>query len=202
LSLKIEVQPKVGQKDILTLLVDGEPWKELHIAVYGRNPKLPQCQTMTQWIEAFSVYEYKRGKNYLLRRLNAQAYHSLQLQKLMLDRLLTPAIVSKLIREALTWGLMDDQAWLESFIRTQKKRHGLPVILAKLKMKGFSPDLLQEIKEDFSDSNAEVEMVQNLLNTKYRSKDITQFTIKQKVIASLMRRGYSYSSIQTALMQT
>ena len=197
--MKIDVHPKEGLSDILTISIDGEPWRNLHIAVHGRSPKLPECPSMEQWKTAFEAYEYKRGKNYLLRRLTAQSYHSLQLEKLMLERLIHPKIVTKLIAEALTWGIMDDQAWIESFVRSQKKRNGLPLILAKLKMKGFTPDLLQKIKKEFTDPETEEREIEHLLKTKYKSKDVSQFAIKQKVIASLMRRGFSYSSIQGAL---
>ena len=38
------------------------------------------------------------------------------------------------------------------------------MILAKLKMKGFSPEILQQIKEDFTDPEMEEEAIQQGLN--------------------------------------
>jgi regulatory protein len=199
--LKIEVVPKGGQKDLLTICIDGDPWRDIHIAVYGRQPKFPECSSLDQWKHFFEENEYKRGKQYLLRRLSAQHYHSLLLSKLMIERLIDPKIVAKLIQECLSWGVMDDKMWIESYIRSQRKRHGLPMILAKLKMKGFSRDMLEQIQETFRDPESDKQAISKLLATKYRSKDLTQFPIKQKVIASLMRRGYSYDSIKSAFVE-
>lgn len=197
--MKIEAVPKGHQKEILTICIDGDPWRDIHTAVYGRQPKFPECASLDQWKLIFEEIEYKKGKFYLLRRLSAQNYHSLQLTKLMTDRLIHPKTVHKLIHECQNWGVLDDQGWIESFIRLQRKRHGLPIILAKLKMKGFTQDILEQIQEEFKDADSDKEAISKLLATKYRSKDLTQFTVKQKVIASLLRRGYSYDSIKDVI---
>lgn len=197
--MKVEISPKPGQLDRLVVTLDQEPWRELHVAVHGRHPKLPACTERSAWETLFADYEYKRAKHYLLRRLQAQSYHSVLLRTLLIDRLISPTLVARLLQEANDWGLLDDQAWLDSFMRSQKKRRGLPLILAKLRLKGFNNEQLQKLQEEYADPQADEGAIRHLLKTKYRSKDLSQYAIKQKVIASLMRRGYAYTTIQNAM---
>jgi regulatory protein len=93
-------------------------------------------------------------------------------------------------------GVIDDEAWVASFVRSQSKRCGLRIIQQKLRAKGISADTSSFAGDSPA---AENEAILHLLNTRYRKKDLSQTKEKQKVIASLMRKGFAYQQIIAAL---
>lgn len=200
--MKISYKPSEKKNDVLTLLIDGEPWKDVHIVIFGRRPKLPkEAASLKEWQEMWELLEYQRVKNYALRRLSVQGYHSFLLKKLLLERLVQPILAQKIIEELSALGYLDDQAWLESFMRSQLKRYGVRAIMAKLQAKGFSSEYVQKIAQQWRNPIDEQQTIERLLQTRYRSKDIKQFKDKQKIIASLLRKGYPFDSIQAALLK-
>ncbi|WP_068467144.1 regulatory protein RecX [Candidatus Protochlamydia phocaeensis] len=197
--MKIECKPKAERKEILTVFLDGEPWRDVHIAIFGRFPAFPTCLSIQEWTAAFELLEYKRVKNYVIRRLAAQSYHSEQLNKLLRERLVQPPTIQKIIQECQEWGYLNDEAWIENFVRAHQKKQGLRVILAKLQAKGLSTENLQHIREQWINPEEETLAIRRLIQTKYRSKDLSQYKEKQKVFAALMRKGYPFELIQAVL---
>ncbi len=68
--MKIEARPKEGNRDILTLLVEGQEWKEIHIAVYGRHPTFSIDSSQENWQVAFEVLEYKKSQKLCAKAFN------------------------------------------------------------------------------------------------------------------------------------
>ncbi len=190
-------RPKEGNKDRWEILVDGEKWREVHRAIFGRKPHFsPSSEENLQSI--FDVFEYKRVKGYVLWRLSIQSYHSEQLAKLLRDRLVQNKTIDRVLQEYREMGFLDDELWLQSFMRTQQKRYSLRLILSKLHAKGLSAETLQQLAKEWKNPEEELQAIQHLLKTKYRSKDLTQYKNRQKVIASLIRKGYSFDQIQAS----
>lgn len=198
--MKIDYQPKEERQEVFLILLDDEPWRDVHLAIFGRRPKWPKTvESLTAWQELFNQLEYKAVKNYVLRRLSSQSYHSYQLKKLLKERLVQSATSERIIEECVNWGYINDQAWIESFMRSRLRRSSLRSIIPKLQARGLPSSLIQEIAEQWKDPEQEVEAVRKLLQTKYRSKDLTQPKERQKVIASLLRKGYSFDVVRQAL---
>jgi regulatory protein len=198
--MKITYCPKGELREEFLILLDEEPRKEVHLAIFGRRPKWPKTiASWSDWQEQFNRLEYQAVKNYVLRRLTSQSYHSYQLKKLLKERLVQPATIQRVIEECLNSGYLNDEAWIESFMRGRLKRSSLRSILPKLQARGLPASLIEEIAERWQDPEQEMEAVGTLLRTKYRSKDLTQPKERQKVIASLLRKGYSYAILKQAL---
>jgi regulatory protein len=189
------VIPKQGRKELLSILIDGEEWKTIHTAIFGKNPSFPLCSSEMEWKQLFEKIESERVKNYALRRLSAQNYHSAQLTKLLKERLVTNAVIAKTIREFQAKGYLNDQDWIRSFVRSQRKRLGLSAILKKLYAKGVSSEEIQQVKETYQNSEEDYLNIQNLIKTKYRSKNIKLPKERQKIIASLVRKGFNFDQI-------
>lgn len=197
--MKIDVMPKEGRKEIRTIFVDGEPWRDIHTSIFGKNFSFPPCATRTEWKVFFEKWEYQRVKNYVIWRLSTQPYHSEQLQKLLRERLVRQQTITKVLEECLSSGYLNDEAWIESFMRNQQKKNGLRSILLKLQAKGLTAETVQEIRSNWNRPEEEKEAILSLLRTRYRSKNLNDFREKQKTIASLMRKGYAFEQIQSAL---
>lgn len=197
--MNIEVIPKHGRKEILSILINGEEWRSIHTAIFGKEPSFPVCTSESEWQKAFEKMEYKRVKGYVLRRLSAQNYHSGQLIKLLQERLVTSSVIESIIDEFQNKGYLNDRGWIESFIRVQRKRLGLPVILRKLQAKGVSREEIRMVQEECRNSEEDSLNITHLLKTRYRSKDMNHPKDRQKVIASLMRKGFAFEIIQRAI---
>lgn len=196
---KIEFRPKMGRPDRYEIFVDDEKWRDVHRTIFGRNPSLPSVSSQEELIAAFDVYEYKRVKGYALWRLSAQSLHSEQLAKQLLDRLVQLRTIECVVQELREILILDDEAWLRGVMRNQQNRCSLKATLSKLRAKGLSNESIQRIKEEWSDPEAEDKAIQNLLKTRYRTKNLREYSVRQKVIASLMRKGYSFEQVKTAL---
>jgi regulatory protein len=197
----VTFKPKEGNKDRWEILIDEEKWREVHRAVFGKKPTFPPLSSESDVQAIFDAFEYRRVKGYVLWRLSTQSYHSEQLAKLLRERLVQSQTIDRVLQEYKEMGFLDDEFWLQSFMRSQQKRYSLRVILSKLHAKGLSPDTLQRLAKDWKNPEEEFQAIQHHLQTRYRSKDLSQYKNKQKVIASLMRKGYSFDQVHAAMQQ-
>ncbi len=193
--MNIEIIPKQGQKEILSIQINGEVWKNIHTSIFGKKPCFPSPSSELQWQQAFEKIEYERVKNYTLRRLSAQHYHSGQLIKLLKERLVTGSVIEKIISECRAKGYLNDRDWINSFIRSQRKRFGLAAIWRKLQSKGVSREEIHLIQEEHASPEEELINIKHLLKTRYRSKNLNLLKDRQKIIASLMRKGFALELI-------
>lgn len=194
-------KPKDGNKDRWEILFNGEKWREVHRTIFGRKPAFPALSAEEELQPVFDAFEYKRVKGYVLWRLSAQSYHSEQLAKLLRDRLVQNKTIDRVLQEYREMGYLDDESWLQSFMRAQQRRYSLRFILSKLHAKGLSSDTLKRLAEDWKNPEEELQAIQHLLKTKYRSKNLTQYKERQKVIAALVRKGYTFDKVQAAFQQ-
>ena len=196
----ISVIPHSEKKDLFEILIDEESWRSIHISIFGRRPSFPsQVNSLEEWNELFDQAEYRCVKNYVLRRLSMQSYHSVQLIKSLEDRLARSTTIERVIQECISWGYLNDQAWLDSFMRVHIKRHSMRAISFKLQSKGIARSCIQELMEAWHNPAEEEQALQHLLRTRYGKKDLNDYKEKQKVIGALVRKGYSFELIRSAL---
>lgn len=194
--MEIQVRPHPNFKDRWEIFLDDEKWREVHRSIFGKNFSLPETFEDKNWEVFFESLEYKRVRGYVLWRLSSQNYHSEQLAKLLRERLVSPCLINQIIFEFCSKGFLDDELWLKNFIKNRQKNESLKTILAKLYAKGLSKESLDQISQRWKDPKKELEAIEKLLKGRYRSKDLTQFKEKAKVVGSLLRKGFSYDLIQ------
>lgn len=199
--MEVIFRPKQGNRDRWDIVVDGEKWSEVHRAIFGRKPFFPPVPIEKDLQSLFDAFEYRRVKGYVLWRLSKQSYHSEQLAKLLRDRLVQDHTIDRVIQEYRDLGFLDDESWMQNFMRVQQKRYSLPFILSKLYAKGFSSETIQRLSNEWKNPEEELQAIQHLIKTRYRSKDLKEPKSRQKVIASLARKGYAFDQIQTALSE-
>jgi regulatory protein len=201
--LQVTFRAKEGNKERWEIFIDGEKWREVHRAIFGRKPAFPTFSFSSEadLQVTFDDFEHRRVKGYVLWRLSNQSYHSEQLAKLLRDRLVQDKTIACILGECHELGILDDESWLKSFLRVQQKHCGIRLIINKLRAKGLSEESLQDIANQWNDPDGELRTIQQLLQTRYRSKNLTEDKSRQKVIGSLMRKGYRYEQIQAAIQQ-
>jgi len=139
--------------------------------------------------------DYKEAKRLLLKKLGMKSYATLELKGWLKEKGVESAISEQLLEEFQQLGYLNDTAWLASFVRVQRaRRYGSRTIALKLMQKGFSKEQIAAAlaSDDPADEGA---AIQKLLESRYRSRDLKNPRERQKVVASLMRRGFSLDLI-------
>lgn len=144
--------------------------------------------------------EYKEARQYAIRRLAAKSYSSGELAQLFKRRLIPEDIAQRVIEEFQRLGYINDTEWIASFVRSQWARNtGPKAIVMKLRAKGVSEDVAEDAVQKVSNGDAQQEKIRGLISTKYRTRDLSDFKDRQKVIASLLRKGFDYEDVAAAL---
>jgi len=200
--VKVTIIPCHQRRGEFSILLDEEPVGKIHGSIFGWRPSFPKMvATIEEWRTLFDEKEYRQAKNYTLRRLSKQSYYSGQLAKLLKEKFVQPKTIQRLVTEAQELGFLDDEAWLQMFIRSHLRRYGKRAVYTKLLGKGVSREEAQRVIEKECSSEEEAESIQHLIRTRYRSRDFSDRKEKQKVIASLMRKGFSLDLICAALKE-
>ncbi len=189
--------PHEYKRDVFVIILNDEPWKEIHSSIFGKSPNLKFNEDNPELIKKqFQLLEQKLTRNFLLRRLTQRNYSSYELIQILDERLVAKESTSYVIQELLTAGYINDVDWIESFIRINiAKKNGPKNILMKLRMKGVPEEIGEKFLDRVEDAVPQSERIKILLETKYKKKDLSNFKEKQKVIASLLRKGFDYEEV-------
>lgn len=182
LNLTWEINPE--DPHFLFLKVDGIVWKEVFKNIFFRH--LSSLKNQNNLEESFNCLEDKLCKleAYKLLALKGRLKKELN-EKLSLKKFSQRAIL-KVIEECERLGYLNDkEESLRLAKRLQKKGYGPAYIFAKMRLQGASYP-----SEEMQDP---VVIIQSLLEKKYRGVS------KEKIISSLLRRGFQYDTILDAL---
>ena len=143
--------------------------------------------------------DYRRAKSRALWYLDRSDYT----EKAMYQKLLRAGFEKKASAEVIArfveLGIIDDRRFAERFFeRCCESNISKREALHKMLNKGIPYDLAKEMLE--SSEVDEEEQIKNLLERKYSSK-LSAEKGTEKVFAALMRKGFSYSAIRSALKQ-
>ena len=197
--MKVEVKCHDYYKDRWQIFINDELWKEVHRTIFGKNLSFPAVDNLNDWLQLFNDFERKRVKGYVLWRLSSQSYHSEQLAKLLRDRLVSESMINQIIFEFKSKGFLDDENWINNYLAQKQKSCSLKKITSTLYSKGLSRDTIDMISEEFKDPVSELDSILKLLKNRSKSKDLSDYKEKQKFIASLMRKGFSFDLIKEGL---
>ncbi len=125
---------------------------------------------------------------------------SSDLKAALLRKQVSPEDIEKIITELTQAGYLNDQVWIESFIRVQiQKKNGPSVITKKLMQKGIPAEMAKKAVNKQTKPKDLSQSVQRLMETKYKNKNLKDFKERQKVVASLIRKGFSLDTIKSCL---
>lgn len=141
---------------------------------------------------------YSEARKLLYKKLGMRSCNTVELRVWLKEKGASEKDIETLLLECQNLGYVDDAQWLASFVRSQRaKRYGKRTIALKLMQKGFShDDISHALAEEGEDEET---AIRHLLQNRYRSRDMRDPRERQKVIASLARRGFSFATIQKIL---
>ena len=125
-------------------------------------------------------------------KLGRRSYSSWEIRNFFKDEI--PEI-EEIIAEFTEQGYINDDEWLKSFIRIEEgKGNGPHTLKSKLRQKGIPQEVIEAALTEASPQ----ESLATAIYKKTKGRPITKES-KQKLIAFLARRGFSWDTIQNAL---
>ena len=123
--------------------------------------------------------------------------HSVKELKTKLLRTVDEKNADKAIEKMIEYGYLDDEKYARNLVKylAQSRNMSKNHIKQEMFKRGIPNEIINLVMEDYEFDN--VSSVVDLIITKYRNK-LNNEDGNKKVIASLMRKGFSYSDIKNA----
>lgn len=138
----------------------------------------------------------RRAKLRALHILEAGDRSELELRD-KLKRDYPEAAVDTAVEYVKSYRYVDDEEYARRFVESNKSKKSARMLSIQLEQKGIDRELAQELLEEAGD--CEEEQIGKLLRQKVKPGESLDPAKKQKVIASLMRKGYPYEKIRRVL---
>lgn len=143
--------------------------------------------------------------DYALRALARRAHSSGEIRQKLIARAQSSADVDATMTKLREYGFADDAKFSEAFAgsRLQNQGFGRLRVLHELRSKRIPSTIATKAVEKTFDGTDELQLIQNFLDRKYRSKNLKQFLQEEKNLASVYRRlrtaGFSSNGSITVL---
>lgn len=199
--MHVEYLPKNGRPNQFTLYINEEAYCDIHTKIFGKNPKFSlKGNSVSELTEDFHDQEYSNAKRYIFKRLAVKYYHSRELAKILQNFLVSEPTIQRILEKCQTIGFINDQEWVESFIRCRQKRNSGPQEMArKLREKKVPEIEIHQALKKLDNPQLQQQRILTLLTSRYRTRDLKNGKEKHKVIGSLFRRGFDLDQIHETL---
>ena len=192
------ISSQKGRGTKIHLLIDGEYKITTDIEFWSVNSVADGTDlSEEEWEELVSAVNYRKAFNkcadYLSRRSHSE--------KELLDKLIKGGVdrdsAVKAIERFKELGYINDRDFAFEYTEylLNSKRYSLNRVKQELYYKGISKDIISEVIDGIETDQAQT--VINIINKSYVRK-LNEEGGREKVIAALMRRGFSYSDIKEA----
>ncbi len=144
----------------------------------------------------------KRATKRAMNLLQKKDYTEKKLRDKLAEGMYSDECIDAAIEYVKSYRYLDDERFARDYIVYHMEMRSKNRIVQDLMGKGISKELTErlmlEIYEDEADVDVEQEQIKKLLIKKHFDKDM-EFKDKQKIIAFLLRRGYSMDSVRRAM---
>lgn len=144
---------------------------------------------------------FRKAKLKALRLLERMDRTEAQLRQKLLDAEFEPEIVEQAMAYVKSFGYLDDERYVRNYIeyrQAQKSRRQLEQELQY--RKGVSPELIRKVYEGL-DPVDEKELIRRQLEKKHYNAREADEKQRQKVMASLVRKGFRMGDILAVLRE-
>ncbi len=150
-----------------------------------------------EWEALVDSINYKKAINKCYDLLSRRDHSVKELRQKLL-RTSDEKNSDRAIEKMLEYGYLDDEKYAEKLLEhlLQNKKMSRAFIKQEMHKRGLSQDIISAALQDVEIDN--IPTIIDLINTKYRNK-IQAENGREKVTQALMRKGFSYSDIRSAL---
>lgn len=199
--MKIDCIPHPNQKGLFSIVLDDEAKFYAHQSIFGKSLDLPnECHSLDDFLALFKQLEFSCAKRYALRRLSIRSLHSVELFNQLKERFVSLETIESLIENFQQLGFLNDQQWVEGYIRYLKRKNfGPKAIGLKLKAKGIQDPNLPDYLNSYFEVGLQKLQVAEHLKKKFHHLNLANFKEKSKIISYFLRKGFSFTIIKEAL---
>ncbi len=149
-----------------------------------------------EWQRLVEAINYKKALNKCADLLSRRE-HSVKELKMKLLRTVDESSADKAIKRYLEAGYLDDEHFCESLVEYiyNVKKYSTNHVRQECYKRGVDSAIINRVLENFEVDNTDT--IIELIEKRYLSK-LEQENGKEKVIAALQRKGFSYSDIKSA----
>lgn len=144
---------------------------------------------------------YKKKKmgitDYIFFLLSRRDYSYKEIYNKLIEREEDPHEIKEILQKMIEHGYQSDERMAISYFNSRKNKRGSKVISFELKNKGISDEIINKvIFENKNEDNTE-----NILNTirKFKKYNLDDHKIKQKIIRSIISKGFDFKEANKAL---
>lgn len=186
-----------GRGSKIHLLLDDEYQITTDVTFWAENYiKDGTDITADEWNSLVEKINYRKAFNKCADFLSRRD-HSVKELREKLSRTVDGASADKAVARFEELGYLDDRKFAENYAEHlfKNKNYSDNHVRQELYKKGISREIVAEIMD--GSENDSVENIITIINKKYYSK-LNAENGREKVIAALMRKGFSYSDIKSA----
>ena len=191
------IKAQKGRGSKIHLLLDDEYQITTDVNFWAENYIKDGTEiTDEEWNHLVEKINYRKAFNKCADFLSRRDHSVKELREKLL-RTVDEVSTDKAIERFEELGYLDDEKFARNYAEHlfKNKNYSNNHVKQELYKKGISRDIIAEIIED-----SEVDSVENIItiiNKKYYSK-LNAENGKEKVVAALMRKGFSYGDIKSA----
>ena len=143
--------------------------------------------------------EAKRARDKAIYYLQFSGKTEMELRKKLAEQEFSPASVDSAIEFVKRYRYLDDEYYARRFVERNRSKKSRKQMQFELAQKGIARDILDVVFDDMEvDEEAQILA---LLEKRNYPKEGAAREEKQKISAYLARKGFSYDSISSALIQ-
>lgn len=136
---------------------------------------------------------FEKAIDYLSVRMHTKKELTLKLQK---KEFRQDAILGA-IKKLEEYNYIDDRVFANEFI-SQNKKYSKQTLKNKLLQKGVSNEIVEEVTQNYDDED-DVILCKKYAEKYLKSKKVLTFADRQKLITSLLRKGFKFATIKSVL---
>lgn len=181
------------------VFLDGEfafwlYWKELQC--FGLKEHV--CISKDTYEKILNEVILQKAKNKAIALLQYMNRTEQELRQKLKMYLYPSDVIEQVIAYLYDYNYLDDERYVECFIRCNKNNHSRRWMERKLVQKGIA---LNGIQQYFEDDYSEENVLRKALEKKMRGKRIDSQKEKEKVMAYLFRQGFSINGVRQVLKE-
>ena len=141
----------------------------------------------------------KRAKLRAMHLLNAMPRTEQQLREKLTQNEYPEDVIEAAVSYVKSFGYINDEAYIRNFIISRKNSKSKREIVMLLGQKGLRGEIVDNIVEEMYAEESELSTIKEIMRKKRWNPSEMEEKEKQKMLAYLMRKGFSYEEIRRAL---
>ena len=126
-------------------------------------------------------------------------------KKELYDKLIKKGYSEECVEQAVSYmeeqGYINDRDYAEKFLHdaVELKKHGISRVRMDLRRKGIDDEIIEEVISECEFENSDT--IQKILESRAKNYDLTDKKQRDRLIGYMLRRGFSYGEVYSALRQ-